>query len=105
MLSELSDRFGKFGLRLHEEKTRLIEFGRYAAERRAKRGEQRPETFDFLWFTHCSSRTNILKMGLISLYFSGSSFMWSGTIMDSTMISLKDSALIPNSNSSLKSFI
>jgi group II intron reverse transcriptase/maturase len=57
MQSELSDRFGKFGLRLHEEKTRLIEFGRYAAERRAKRGERRPETFDFLGFTHCSSRT------------------------------------------------
>ncbi len=57
MLSELSERFGKFGLRLHEEKTRLIEFGRYAAERRAKRGERRPETFDFLGFTHCSSRT------------------------------------------------
>jgi hypothetical protein len=55
MLSELSERFGKFGLRLHEEKTRLIEFGRYAAERRAKRGERRPETFDFLGFTHCSS--------------------------------------------------
>jgi len=57
MLSELSDRFGMFGLRLHEEKTRLIEFGRYAAERRAKRGERRPETFDFLGFTHCSGRT------------------------------------------------
>jgi len=55
--SELKDRFGKFGLRLHEEKTRLIEFGRYAAERRAKRGERRPETLDFLGFTHCSSRT------------------------------------------------
>ena len=57
MLSELSERLGKFGLRLHEEKTRLIEFGRYAAERRAKRGERRPETFDFLGFTHCSSRS------------------------------------------------
>jgi len=57
MRSELRERFGKFGLKLHEEKTRLIEFGRYAAERRAKRGERRPETFDFLGFTHCSSRT------------------------------------------------
>ena len=56
MLSALSDRFGKFGLRLNEDKTRLIEFGRYAAERRAKRGERRPETFNFLGFTHCSSR-------------------------------------------------
>jgi hypothetical protein len=42
----------KFGLELHPEKTRLIEFGRYAAERRAKRGEGKPETFKFLGFIH-----------------------------------------------------
>ena len=42
----------KFGLELHPEKTRLIEFGRYAAERRKKRGEKKPETFNFLGFTH-----------------------------------------------------
>lgn len=51
-LADLRERFGKFGLTLHEGKTRLIEFGRYAAERRASRGEGRPETFDFLGFTH-----------------------------------------------------
>ena len=51
-LRELRKRFGKFGLKLHEEKTRLIEFGRFATERRASRGEGRPETFDFLGFTH-----------------------------------------------------
>lgn len=51
-LKELRERFGKFGLKLHETKTRLIEFGRYAAERRQSRGEGRPETFDFLGFTH-----------------------------------------------------
>lgn len=51
-LNELRQRFAKFGLKLHSSKTRLIEFGRYAAERRAKRGEGRPETFDFLGFTH-----------------------------------------------------
>ena len=56
-LRDVRTRFGDFGLGLHPEKTRLIEFGRYAAERRAKRGERRPETFDFLGFTHCSSRT------------------------------------------------
>ena len=39
-------------LELHPQKTRLIEFGRYAAERRAKRGEGKPETFNFLGFTH-----------------------------------------------------
>ncbi len=51
-LEELRDRFGKFGLKLHATKTRLIEFGRYAIERRAARGEGKPETFDFLGFTH-----------------------------------------------------
>ena len=51
-LEALRERFGKFVLELHPEKTRLIEFGRYAIERRAKRGEGRPETFDFLGFTH-----------------------------------------------------
>jgi RNA-directed DNA polymerase len=51
-LKELQERVRKFGLELHPEKTRLIEFGRYAAERRAKRGEEKPETFNFLGFTH-----------------------------------------------------
>lgn len=51
-LEALRERFGKFGLELHPEKTRLIEFGRYAIERRSERGEGRPETFDFLGFTH-----------------------------------------------------
>ena len=48
----MRERLGKFGLELHPEKTRLIEFGRYAAERREKRGEGKPETFNFLGFTH-----------------------------------------------------
>ena len=51
-LKQLQERVGKFGLELHPEKTRLIEFGRYATERRAKRGEGKPETFNFLGFTH-----------------------------------------------------
>jgi RNA-directed DNA polymerase len=51
-LEELRERLGKFEMELHPEKTRLIEFGRYAAERRQKRGEGRPETFTFLGFTH-----------------------------------------------------
>ena len=42
----------RFGLELHPDKTRLIEFGRYAAERRQARGLGKPETFDFLGFTH-----------------------------------------------------
>ena len=50
--SELAERFGKFGLELHPEKTRLLEFGPYAAENRKKRGQGKPGTFDFLGFTH-----------------------------------------------------
>ena len=56
-LEELHARFAKFGLKLHEGKTRLIEFGRYAIERRAERGEGRPDTFDFLGFTHRCGQT------------------------------------------------
>ena len=50
--STLAPRLERFGLTLHPEKTRMIEFGRYAAERRSRRGEGKPETFDFLGFTH-----------------------------------------------------
>jgi len=56
-LEALQTRFAKFGLELHEGKTRLIEFGRYAMERRADRGEGKPETFDFLGFTHRCGKT------------------------------------------------
>ena len=46
-----------FALTMHPDKTRLIEFGSFAAERRRKRGEGKPETFDFLGFTHyCTTR-------------------------------------------------
>ncbi len=49
---ELAERFAKFKLKLHPEKTRLIEFGCTAANNRARRGEGKPETFNFLGFTH-----------------------------------------------------
>lgn len=49
---ELRQRLEKFGLQLNEEKTRLIEFGRFAAKNRRNRREGKPETFDFLGFTH-----------------------------------------------------
>ncbi len=51
-LSDLGERLEHFGLSLHPDKTRLVEFGRYAAERRAERGLSKPETFTFLGFTH-----------------------------------------------------
>ena len=53
----LRDRFARFGLTLHPTKTRLIEFGRYAAANRQGRGEGKPETFDFLGFTHVCVKT------------------------------------------------
>ncbi|HSS47638.1 MAG TPA: group II intron reverse transcriptase/maturase [Thermoanaerobaculia bacterium] len=54
--AELSERLAKFGLELKAEKTRLIEFGRFAAHKRAARGLGKPETFDFLGFTHISGK-------------------------------------------------
>jgi hypothetical protein len=50
------ERLGKFGLELHPDKTRRIEFGRYAEQNRARRGEGKPETFNFLGFTHISGK-------------------------------------------------
>jgi group II intron reverse transcriptase/maturase len=58
-LEALRRRFQKFSLELHPEKTRLIEFGRFAAENRRRRGEGKPETFAFLGFWHiCDRRRN-----------------------------------------------
>ena len=51
-LREFAERLAKFGLELHPEKTRLIEFGRWAVQNRRQRGEGKPETFTFLGFTH-----------------------------------------------------
>jgi len=50
--AELTERMRKFHLELHPEKTRLLEFGPYAIDSRAWRGEGKPETFNFLGFTH-----------------------------------------------------
>jgi len=56
-LAAMRVRLAKFGLVLHPGKTRLIEFGRYAIQNRERRGEAKPETFDFLGFTHCCAKT------------------------------------------------
>ena len=55
-LADLRDRFAEFGLELHPDKTRLIEFGRFAARDRQTRGDRKPETFDFLGFTHICAK-------------------------------------------------
>jgi group II intron reverse transcriptase/maturase len=56
-LAELRERFARFGLTLHPDKTRLIEFGRYADQTRRGRGDGKPETFNFLGFTHSCAKT------------------------------------------------
>jgi RNA-directed DNA polymerase len=53
----LSKRFAKYGLTLHPEKTRLLEFGRYAKERAKRQGKKKPGTFDFLGLTHICARS------------------------------------------------
>src|SRR6202044_1718293 len=55
-LVEFRERLAKFGLELHPDKTRRIEFGRCAERDRKNRGEGKPETFDFLGFTHISGQ-------------------------------------------------
>jgi RNA-directed DNA polymerase len=55
-LAEFRERLRKFGLELHPDKTRRIEFGRFAETNRKQRGEGKPETFDFLGFTHISGK-------------------------------------------------
>ena len=55
-LRSVKTRLGMFGLEISEEKTKIIEFGRYANQNRRNRGEKKPETFDFLGFTHYCSQ-------------------------------------------------
>jgi RNA-directed DNA polymerase len=55
-IEDLRERFAEFGLELHSEKTRLIEFGPWAAENRRRKGQGKPQTFDFLGFTHICGR-------------------------------------------------
>ena len=57
ILEDLKERFKKFNLEIAEEKTKIIEFGRFAQENRERRGERKPETFDFLGFTFYCSRS------------------------------------------------
>ena len=63
-LDEMRERLGKFALSLHPEKTRLIEFGRFAAERRKRRGLGKPDTFNFLGFTFICGKTRAGKFQL-----------------------------------------
>jgi len=64
-LAELRERFTKFGLELHPDKTRLIEFGRFADRDRRRRGGGKPETFNFLGFTHSCTKTRAGKFTVL----------------------------------------
>jgi len=64
-LADLRERFRRFNLELHPDKTRLIEFGRYAAASRAARGLGKPETFNFLGFTHSCAKTRFSRTFIV----------------------------------------
>jgi group II intron reverse transcriptase/maturase len=55
-LADLRDSFAEFGLDMHPEKTRLIEFGRFAAQNRERHGLRKPDTFEFLGLTHMCAK-------------------------------------------------
>ena len=63
---DLEERFAKFKLRLHPDKTRLIEFGYFAANNRKRRGQGKPETFNFLGFTHICGKKR--SNGMFTVY-------------------------------------
>lgn len=65
--ADLRERMARFGLELHPEKTRLIQFGRHAAEDRKRSGEGKPETFNFLGFTHVCGKTRKGNFALVRL--------------------------------------
>jgi len=60
-LDELRERFRQFNLELHADKTRILEFGRFAATKRQRRGQGKPQTFNFLGFTHVCDKTRTGK--------------------------------------------
>lgn len=62
---ELEERLSRFNLELHPDKTRLLEFGRFAASNREERGEGKPETFDYLGFTHICGKTKSGKFTVL----------------------------------------
>ena len=63
-LADLRENFSKYDLELHPDKTRILEFGRFAAENRKRKGLKRPDTFDFLGFTHICGKSRAGKFQL-----------------------------------------
>src|ERR1700761_220714 len=73
MREALASRLSRFGLELHPDKTRVIRFGRFAADGCAKDGRRKPETFDFLGFTHICAKS---RVGRFALYRRTSRKKW-----------------------------
>jgi RNA-directed DNA polymerase len=67
LLEAMHERFARFGLTLHAQKTRVIQFGRYAAIDRRRAGLRKPETFDFLGFTHCCGINRLGRFKIVRL--------------------------------------
>jgi RNA-directed DNA polymerase len=65
MRTAMAERLARFGLQLHPEKTRVIRFGRYACKDRRREGRARPETFDFLGFTHIATESRLGRFMLM----------------------------------------
>jgi RNA-directed DNA polymerase len=63
----VAERLDQFGLKLHPDKTRLIQFGRFARDDRRRGGQGKPQTFDFLGFTHCCGKTRKGKFMVLRL--------------------------------------
>lgn len=66
-ISRLANIYGRFVLKLHTDKTRLIEFERFARENRHRRGQGKPQAFDFLGLTHCCATTRKGKFMVLRL--------------------------------------
>jgi len=64
-LEDLKNRLRKFNLEVNTEKTSMLEFGRFAVERRKEKGLHKPETFDFLGFTHICSKSRLGKFTVL----------------------------------------
>lgn len=75
---DLRERFVRFGLELHPDKTRRLRFGRFAEARRRERGERRPEVFEFLGFTHISGTSRTGKRRHLPLPVQGK---WIGAVV------------------------
>jgi len=102
-LTELRERFARFGLALHPDKTRLIEFGRRADRNRRGRGDGKPETFNFLGFTHCCGKT---RAGRFAVWRQTMRRRWQAKLQEvKTQLRRRQHAPIPDQGAYLRSVL